>query len=87
MVDATIKHFRQYAELALILLPIGAGKSLVFAELAKPARGQVLVLAHVKDLVAQNHAKYCGYGLTADIFTAGLRQKDSASKVVFGRVQ
>ncbi|MCX2959062.1 MAG: DEAD/DEAH box helicase family protein, partial [Serratia symbiotica] len=40
-----------------------------------------------KELVAQNHAKYCAYGLKADIFAAGLRQKDSASKVVFGSVQ
>ncbi|NIH11470.1 MAG: DEAD/DEAH box helicase [Serratia symbiotica] len=86
-VDATIKHFRQHAEPALIVLPTGAGKSLVIAELAKRARGRVLVLAHVKELVAQNHAKYCAYGLKADIFAAGLRQKDSASKVVFGSVQ
>lgn len=81
-VDATIKHFRQHAEPALIVSPTGAGKSLVIAELAKRARGRVLVLAHVKELVAQNHAKYCAYGLKADIFAAGLRQKDSSSKVV-----
>lgn len=52
-VDATIKHFRQHAEPALIVLPTGAGKNLVIAELAKRARGRVLVLAHVKELVAQ----------------------------------
>ena len=59
----------------------------MIAELAKRARGRVLVLAHVKELVAQNHAKYCAYGLEADIFAAGLQQKESAGKVVFGSVQ
>lgn len=86
-VDATLAHFRRHTEPALIVLPTGAGKSLVIAELAKLARGRVLVLAHVKELVAQNHAKYCAYDLEADIFAAGLQQRQSEGKVVFGSVQ
>ena len=70
-VDATLAHFRKHLEPAVIVLPTGAGKSLVIAELARVARGRVLVLAHVKELVAQNHAKYCALGLEADIFAAG----------------
>ncbi len=66
--------------------PTGAGK-LVIAELARLARGRVLVLAHVKELVAQNHAKYQALGLEADIFAAGLKRKESHGKVVFGSVQ
>ena len=50
-VNATITYFRQHKTPALIVLPTGAGKSLVIAELAKRARGRVLVLAHVKELV------------------------------------
>lgn len=57
-VDATLKHFRRHDAPAAIVLPTGAGKSLVIAELARVARGRVLVLAHVKELVAQNHSKY-----------------------------
>ncbi|WP_337226351.1 DEAD/DEAH box helicase family protein, partial [Proteus terrae] len=49
-VNATIAYFRQYNTPAVIVLPTGAGKSLVIAELAKRARGRVLVLAHVKEL-------------------------------------
>lgn len=71
-VDATLSYFRKHPEPAVIVLPTGAGKSLVIAELAKVARGRVLVLAHVKELVAQNHAKYVSLGLEADIFAAGL---------------
>ncbi len=86
-VDATVDYFRKQAHPAVIVLPTGAGKSLVIAELARLARGRVLVLAHVKELVEQNHAKYLAYGLQADIFAAGLNRKESQSKVVFGSVQ
>ncbi|RNM10206.1 DEAD/DEAH box helicase [Dickeya undicola] len=86
-VDATLAYFRQHTAPAVIVLPTGAGKSLVIAELARLARGRVLVLAHVKELVEQNHAKYCALGLQADIFAAGLNQRDSDGKVVFGSVQ
>ena len=86
-VDATLAWFRRHHEPAAIVLPTGAGKSLVIAELARLARGRVLVLAHVKELVAQNHAKYCALGLEADIFAAGLKRKESHGKVVFGSVQ
>lgn len=86
-VDATLQHFRKHDDPAVIVLPTGAGKSLVIAELARVARGRVLVLAHVKELVAQNHSKYLSYGLEADIFAAGLNIKQSQGKVVFGSVQ
>lgn len=86
-IDATIAYFRQRTDPAVIVLPTGAGKSLVIAELARLARGRVLVLAHVKELVAQNHAKYQALGLEADIFAAGLQRKESRGKVVFGSVQ
>ncbi|MEQ9878688.1 DEAD/DEAH box helicase [Pectobacterium aroidearum] len=86
-VFATLDYFRRHPQPAVIVLPTGAGKSLVIAELARLARGRVLVLAHVKELVAQNHAKYCAWGLDADIFAAGLQQRESQGKVVFGSVQ
>lgn len=86
-VSATLSYFRQHQHPALIVLPTGAGKSLVIAELARLARGRVLVLAHVKELVEQNHSKYRAWGLDADIFAAGLNQRKSEGKVVFGSVQ
>lgn len=71
----------------MIVLPTGAGKSLVIAELARISRGRVLVLAHVKELVEQNHAKYRAYGLEAGIYSAGLGLKDHDQKVIFGSIQ
>lgn len=86
-VQATLRHFRQERAPAVVVLPTGAGKSLVIAELARLARGRVLVLAHVRELVEQNHAKYLGFGLQAGIFAAGLGRKDQDDKVIFGSIQ
>ena len=86
-VDETIRHFQKEKVPAVIVLPTGAGKSLVIAELARLARGRVLVLAHVKELVEQNHAKYESYKLSAGIFSAGLNRKDIHEKVIFGSIQ
>lgn len=86
-VDNTIKYFQKKREPAVIVLPTGAGKSLVIAELARVAKGRVLVLAHVKELVEQNHQKYISYGLEAGIFSASLGQKDFSQKAIFGSIQ
>lgn len=74
-VKAVIHYFRKHSTPAVIVLPTGAGKSLVIAELARLAKGRVLVLAHVKELVEQNHAKYEGYGLKGAIFFGRIRKK------------
>ncbi|MBZ9557831.1 MULTISPECIES: DEAD/DEAH box helicase [unclassified Modicisalibacter] len=86
-VARVVEHFRAGDEPAVVVLPTGSGKSLVIAELARLARGRVLVLAHVRELVEQNHAKYRAYGLEADIFSAGLGRKEAQRQVVFGSVQ
>lgn len=86
-VNNTIKFFQKKREPAMIVLPTGAGKSLVIAELARIANGRVLVLAHVKELVEQNYDKYKSYGLEAGIFSASLGKKDRDEKAIFGSVQ
>jgi len=86
-VDHTLQHFRERKSPAVIVLPTGAGKSLIVAELARLARGRVLVLAHVKELVEQNCEKYQSFGLEAGIFSAGLGKKDHQQKVIFGSIQ
>ncbi|WP_296932535.1 DEAD/DEAH box helicase [uncultured Marinobacter sp.] len=86
-VDATLNHFRKSDESAVIVLPTGAGKSLVIAELARLARRRILVLTHVKELVEQNHAKYQSYGLSGRVFAAGLKRKENHHQVTFASVQ
>ncbi|MCB5162190.1 DEAD/DEAH box helicase [Marinomonas algarum] len=86
-VDAALNHFRHSHDPAVIVLPTGAGKSLVIAELSRLARGRVLCLAHVKELVEQNHAKFLATGATAGIYSAGLNEKNSQAKTVFASIQ
>ncbi len=86
-VAATIKHFRKTNESAVIVLPTGSGKSLVIAELARLANRKILVLTHVKELVEQNHQKYESLGLTAGIYSAGLKLKETQCQVTFASIQ
>ncbi len=86
-VDNVVTFFRKKRVPAMVVLPTGAGKSLVIAELARIAKGRVLVLAHVKELVEQNYEKYISYDLSAGIFSASLGKKDWDQKAIFGSVQ
>ncbi|MBM7070712.1 DEAD/DEAH box helicase [Shewanella sp. 202IG2-18] len=86
-VDAALVHFRQSIESAVIVLPTGAGKSIVIAELARIAKGRVLILTHVKELVEQNAEKVGLLTEDAAIYSAGLKQKQSSAKTVVASVQ
>ncbi len=86
-VDAAVSHFRQSSESAVLVLPTGAGKSLVIAELARVARGRVLVLTHVKELVAQNAEKVGLLTEQAGIYSAGLGQKATDDKTLVASIQ
>lgn len=86
-VASVVKHFRRHKTPAVVVLPTGAGKSLVIAELARIAKGRVLVLTHVKELVEQNYLKYKSYDLVAGIYSAGLGRKEKTEKVIFSSIQ
>lgn len=86
-VQSAVQFFRRSHRPAVVVLPTGSGKSLVIAELARIARGRVLVLAHVKELVEQNHAKYEALAGQAGIYSAGLKRRETQDKVVFGSIQ
>lgn len=86
-VDATLSHFRRTSESAVLVLPTGAGKSLVIAELARIAQRKILVVTHVQELVEQNAAKYSALGLAPGIYSAGLKQRDTDHQVIFASIQ
>ena len=86
-VDSAVAHFKKSTQSALIVLPTGAGKSIVIAELARIAKGRVLILTHVKELVEQNAEKVGLLTEDADIYSAGLKQKQSSAKTVVASVQ
>ncbi|GGY87089.1 DEAD/DEAH box helicase [Shewanella fodinae] len=86
-VDAAIHYFRHQQGSAVIVLPTGAGKSIVIAELARIARGRVLILTHVKELVAQNADKAALLTDDISVYSAGLKQKISSGKTVVAGIQ
>lgn len=92
-VERAIEHFRTSDERACLVLPTGAGKSLVISELCRRARGRVLVLAHVKELCEQNFDKYQRLvandpeARAAGIYSAGLNRRDCTEPVIFGSIQ
>ena len=86
-VNAAIEHFKHSTQSAIIVLPTGAGKSIVIAELARIANGNILVLTHVKELVAQNAEKVSLLTQAASIYSAGLNQKQADGKTVVASIQ
>jgi DNA repair protein RadD len=86
-VEAAVEHFRHGDDPAVIVLPTGAGKSLVIAQLSRLAKGRVICLAHVKELVEQNHGKFLATGSPAGIYSAGLSQKTNTAKTTFASIQ
>ncbi|MBR9726994.1 DEAD/DEAH box helicase family protein [Shewanella intestini] len=86
-VDAAIQHFKGSQDSAVIVLPTGAGKSIVIAELARIAKGNILILTHVKELVEQNAQKVELLTDKASIYSAGLKQKQATGKTVVASIQ
>jgi len=61
---------------AVLVLPTGAGKSLVVASIAANVQDNVLVLQPSKELLEQNYGKFVSYGYTAGVFSASLNTKE-----------
>lgn len=70
----------------ILVLPTGAGKSLVIADIAKRMRQNVLVLQPSKEILAQNYAKYRSYGMdNCSIYSASFNSKE-ISEVTFATI-
>jgi ATP-dependent helicase IRC3 len=56
-IEAVLAARRRGVRRMIVCLPTGAGKTVIFSELARLARKQVLVLAHREELLSQARAK------------------------------
>lgn len=87
------QYFKQYpGENPVVVLPTGAGKSLVIAMLIKQTinfGGRVLVLAHRKELLRQNANEILEMIPEADvgIYSAGMKSRDIESQIIVAGIQ
>lgn len=70
---------------AIEILPTGAGKSLVVANIASGLHGNTLILQPSKEILAQNYEKFTSYGFRAGIYSASLKEK-YVDKVTFATI-
>lgn len=77
----------------LLVLPTGAGKSVIIAEILKRIYAEypfqkVIVLTHVKELIEQNYLKLKGLWpeAPAGIYSAGLGKRDLSSPITFAGI-
>lgn len=92
-VDAVYEHLRNRSDNPVAVLPTGAGKSLVLAQIASDAvkqwNGRVLILAHVKELLEQNANKVrrlCP-DIKVGLYSAGLKKRDTNTPVLVAGIQ
>lgn len=86
--DAAVAFFRDKAKRhnAVMVLPTGAGKSLVIADIAARLDGHVLVFQPSKEILEQNYKKLCSYGvLDCSVYSASLNRKD-VSRITFATI-
>lgn len=69
----------------IIVLPTGAGKSLVIAHIAMALEGNVLILQPSVEILKQNFAKFISYGYSACIYSASAGEK-RVGKVTFAMI-
>jgi len=93
-VDALYDYWREKPGSPLIVLPTGAGKSLVLATICKELLTdypdmRILIVTHVRELILSNYQELIRAWpfAPAGIFSAGLGRRDARAQIVFGGVQ
>ena len=87
-------YFEKESGNPLVVIPTAGGKSLVMAAFidgvlkAWPDQ-RVLVVTHVRELIAQNHAEMLGLWpeAPAGIYSAGLGRRDARARILFAGIQ
>lgn len=93
-IDSLYTYFEQHDGHPLIVLPTGSGKSVVIAAFLRevmqhwPSQ-RIVMLTHVKELIAQNHQKLVTLWPEAPVgvYSAGLRSRDTCFPITFAGIQ
>ncbi len=93
-ISSLYQYFERNTGNPLVVLPTGTGKSVVISEFCRGAveawsDTRILMLTHVRELIAQNFAELIGLwpDAPAGIYSAGLNRRDLRSQIVFGGIQ
>jgi len=85
-VDIGVEFFEKNKVLpGIIVLPTGAGKSIVVAEIAKRVKSPILCIQPSKELLIQNYKKYTSLGLEAELYSASVNSK-KVGEVTFATI-
>ena len=85
--DAAVNFFRASGNKnGILVLPTGAGKSLVIADIASKLEGYTLVFQPSKEILEQNFQKLCSYGiLDCSIYSASFNSKQ-INRITFATI-
>jgi DNA repair protein RadD len=93
-IEAIYAYFAENAGNPLIVLPTGTGKGLCLASFTSRAIAdwpdtRILIVTHVKELIAQNHAEMLRLwpDAPAGIYSAGLNKRDLHAQILFAGIQ
>lgn len=93
-VDSLYAYWRDKGGSPLLVLPTGAGKSLVLATVCKELIEnypdmRILIVTHVRELILSNFGELLNIWpfAPAGIFSAGVGRRDAHAQIIFGGVQ
>ena len=93
-ITAIYNYFADKSGHPIVVIPTAGGKSIVLAAFVQGVLRQwpdqrILIVTHVRELIAQNHAEMMGLWpeAPAGIYSAGLRKREIGARVLFAGIQ
>ena len=91
--QAVYEHLRERDDNPCVVIPTGGGKTPLMAAICRDAvqlwQGRVLIVAHVKELLAQSASKLTEMCPEVEfgVYSAGLRRRDTRQSVILAGIQ
>lgn len=93
-IDGLFQYFEHHSGNPLLILPTGAGKSVIIGALCQIIlqswpNQRIMILSHVKELLEQNYGKITAFWpqAPAGLYSAGLGQKRSRDPITVAGIQ
>jgi DNA repair protein RadD len=93
-IAAIYKYYREKSGNCCVVIPTAGGKSLVMAAFIESVLKawpdqRILIVTHVRELIAQNHTEMIGLWpeAPAGIYSAGLGKREARARILFAGIQ